>query len=70
MVLERSKSVVALEFVVEREIDRQQGFAYGLVVDDQGTIVVLESIVLRVFAAHRESRRNLATHNLHTQIPG
>ena len=45
LVLERSKSVVALEFVVEREIDRQQGFAYGLVVDDQGTIVVLESMI-------------------------
>ena len=44
-VVERSKAVVALEFVVEREIDRQQGFAYGLVVDDQGTIVVLESMI-------------------------
>ena len=45
LVVERSKSVVALEFVVEREIDRQQGFAYGLVVDDKGTIVVLESLI-------------------------
>ena len=45
LVLERSRSVVAVEFVVEREIDRQQGFAYGLVVDKQGTIVVLESMI-------------------------
>ena len=45
LVVERSKSIVALEFVVEREIDRQQGFAYGLVVDEQGTIVVLESMI-------------------------
>tara|TARA_Y100000588_G_C14267904_1_gene930827 strand:- start:1999 stop:3387 length:1389 start_codon:yes stop_codon:yes gene_type:complete len=43
MAVARSKAIVALEFVVERELDRQQGNAYGLVVDDMGTIVVLES---------------------------
>jgi serine protease Do len=45
MVLERAKTIVALEFVVERELDRQEGYAYGLVVDDEGTIVVLESMI-------------------------
>jgi serine protease Do len=45
LVVARSKTIVALEFVVEREIDRQQGFAYGMVVDGQGTIVVLESMI-------------------------
>jgi serine protease Do len=45
LVLERSKTIVALEFVVEREMDRQEGYAYGLIVDDKGTIVVLESMI-------------------------
>lgn len=45
MVEERAKSIVAFEFVIEREMDRQEGYAYGLVVDDDGTIVVLESMI-------------------------
>ncbi|MDA0348120.1 MAG: PDZ domain-containing protein [Verrucomicrobia bacterium] len=45
LVLERSKTIVALEFVVEREMDRQEGYTYGLIVDDKGTIVVLESMI-------------------------
>lgn len=45
MVVERSKTIVALEFVVEREIDRQEGYAYGLIIDKEGTIVVLESMI-------------------------
>ena len=45
LVLERAKTIVALEFVVEREMDRQEGYTYGLIVDDKGTIVVLESMI-------------------------
>ena len=45
LVLERSKTIVALEFVVEREMDRQEGYTYGLIVDEKGTIVVLESMI-------------------------
>ena len=37
---ERVKSCVAVEFVVESEIDRRPGVSYGLVVDNQGTIVL------------------------------
>jgi serine protease Do len=45
LVVERSKTIVALEFVVEREIDRQEGYTYGLVVDEAGTVVVLENMI-------------------------
>ncbi|MCB1124535.1 MAG: hypothetical protein KJT03_23480, partial [Verrucomicrobiae bacterium] len=45
LAVERSKTIVALDFVVERELDRQEGYAYGLVVDDAGTIVVLENMI-------------------------
>lgn len=45
MAAARSKAIVTLEFVVERELDRQKGYAYGMVVDDKGTIVVLESSI-------------------------
>lgn len=37
---ERTKSVVAVEYVVETEIDRRPGTTYGLVVDANGTIIV------------------------------
>ena len=45
LAMERSKTIVAMEFVLERELDRQEGAAYGLVVDEKGTIVVLESMI-------------------------
>lgn len=45
LALERSKTIVALDFVVERELERQEGHAYGLVVDEAGTIVVLENLI-------------------------
>lgn len=37
---ERTKCVVAVEYVVETEIDRRPGVTYGLVVDALGTIIV------------------------------
>ena len=43
LALERSKTVVAIEFVLERELDRQEGGAFGLVVDEEGTVVILPS---------------------------
>jgi serine protease Do len=37
---ERTKCVVAVEYVVETEIDRRPGVTYGVVVDAAGTIIV------------------------------
>ncbi|QYM77674.1 PDZ domain-containing protein [Horticoccus luteus] len=37
---ERTKSVAAVEFVVETDIDRRPTTAYGTVIDDEGTIVL------------------------------
>jgi serine protease Do len=37
---ERIKSVVAVEYVIESELDRRPVTTYGLVVDGQGTIIV------------------------------
>lgn len=37
---ERAKAVVAIEYVIETELDRRPGTSYGLVVDAQGTIIV------------------------------
>lgn len=37
---ERVKSVVAVEFYVESEIERRPSVAYGTVIDDQGTIIL------------------------------
>jgi len=45
LVQERTKAIVALEFVVEREVDRREGEAFGLIIDDAGTIVVLEDMI-------------------------
>ncbi|MCZ6674909.1 MAG: PDZ domain-containing protein [Verrucomicrobia bacterium] len=45
LAIARSKTIVALEFVIERELDRQEGYTYGLIVDEEGTIVVLESMI-------------------------
>ncbi len=42
MLQERLASVVAVEFSIEHELDRTVNFAYGIVIDDQGT-VILES---------------------------
>ncbi len=41
MVKERAKVIVGIDFVVERELDRQTGSAYGIVIDETGTVVVL-----------------------------
>jgi serine protease Do len=38
--VERVKSVVAVEYVVETEIDRRPGTTYGLVVDEKGTLII------------------------------
>ncbi len=43
LAMERRKTIVAIEFVLERELDRQEGGAFGLVVDNDGTVVVLPS---------------------------
>ena len=43
LAMERRQTIVAIEFVLERELDRQEGGAFGLVVDDDGTVVVLSS---------------------------
>lgn len=40
---ERARSVVAVEFFIQREIDRQPGESIGVVVDDAGLIVLLAS---------------------------
>lgn len=37
---ERIHSVVAIEFFTQTEMDRRPAFAYGTVIDDQGTIVL------------------------------
>jgi serine protease Do len=37
---ERVKSLVAVEYVIQTETDRRPGMAYGLVVDDKGTIII------------------------------
>jgi serine protease Do len=37
---ERTKSVVAVEYVTETELDRRTGVSYGLVVDAAGTIII------------------------------
>ncbi len=42
---ERVKSVVAVEFYVETETDRQPGLSYGTVVDNNGTIILPSAAV-------------------------
>ncbi|GAB1487755.1 hypothetical protein MASR2M8_01960 [Opitutaceae bacterium] len=37
---ERVKSVVAVEFFIETELDRRLSFAFATVIDDQGTIIL------------------------------
>ena len=37
---ERLASVVAVEFSIEHEMDRTVNFAYGIVIDDQGTVIL------------------------------
>ncbi len=37
---ERIKSVVAVEFFTETELDRRPSFAFGTVIDDKGTIIL------------------------------
>jgi len=44
-VQERVKSVVAFEFYMESEIDRRDGDGYALIIDEDGTCVVLESLI-------------------------
>ena len=58
---ERVKSVVAVEFYVETETDRQPGLSYGTVVDNNGTIILPSAAVdprvspdqLKDFKVHR-----------------
>src|SRR5687768_16300122 len=40
LMADRVKCVVAVEYVVQTEIDRRPGTSYGLVVDTAGTIVL------------------------------
>ena len=37
---ERLGSVVAVEFSIEHELDRTVNFAYGIVIDDEGTVIL------------------------------
>lgn len=58
---ERLKSVVAVEFVIQTEIDRRPTTAFGTVVDEHGTVILPANIIapglapdqLREFKAHR-----------------
>ncbi|MSU70118.1 MAG: PDZ domain-containing protein [Opitutaceae bacterium] len=58
---ERVKSVVAVEFYVENEVDRSPALSYGIVIDDHGTIILPSAAVdpriapgqLRDFKVHR-----------------
>lgn len=43
LAMDRRKAIVAIEFVLERELDRQEGGAFGMVVDEEGTVVILPS---------------------------
>lgn len=47
---ERTKAVVAIEFVVETEIDRRPTTAYGVVTDEQGTVVLPPAAINPRFA--------------------
>lgn len=40
---ERVKSVVAVRFFIQHEVDREPAFAIGLVFDDEGRVVLLDS---------------------------
>src|SRR5437868_3964242 len=40
LLAERVKSAVAVEFVVETEVERRPEVSYGLVVDNEGTIIL------------------------------
>ncbi len=42
---ERVRSVAAVEFFIQREVERQPVHATGLVIDSAGTVVLLESVV-------------------------
>jgi serine protease Do len=58
---ERVKSVVAVEFYVETEVDRSPSLSYGTVVDDKGTIILPSAAIdpriapaqLKEFKVHR-----------------
>lgn len=58
---ERVKSVVAVEFVIESEIDRRPSLSYGTVVDSNGTIILPSAAIspritydqLKEFKVHR-----------------
>jgi serine protease Do len=43
--LERTKSVVAVEFFVETEVDRRPSTVVGMVVDDAGLVVLLDTAI-------------------------
>ena len=42
---ERVKSVVAIEYVNETEVDRQTTISMGTVIDDQGTVILLRDAI-------------------------
>lgn len=42
---ERLKSVVAIEFVIQTEIDRRPNTVFGTVIDDRGTVILPGSII-------------------------
>jgi serine protease Do len=58
---ERVKSVVAVEFYVENEVDRTPSLSYGIVIDDNGTIILPSAAIdpriapaqLKDFKVHR-----------------
>ncbi len=58
---ERVKSVVAVEFYVENEVDRSPSLSYGTVIDDKGTIILPAAAIdprvapaqLKEFKVHR-----------------
>lgn len=41
----RTRSVVAVEYFVQQETERNDGLAYGLLIDEQGTVALLEGSV-------------------------
>lgn len=64
LLAERLKSVVAIEFVVQTEIDRRPNTVFGTVVDERGTVILPGSVIapgiapdqLKDFKAYRADR--------------
>jgi serine protease Do len=45
MLRERLASVVAVEFTIEHELDRTVNFAFGILIDDEGTVILEPSAI-------------------------